>query len=83
MFDEEAKAVQEVAKLTGKAIDVVRHAGTYHDVMFGVALRQVGGIAAESARYFQYRNALCIAVKMKVIHDARRIEGKLIPIPHQ
>ncbi|MCU1317725.1 MAG: hypothetical protein JWN63_3047 [Candidatus Acidoferrum typicum] len=83
MLDEEARAVQEVAKVTGKAIDLVRSAGGLLDDVFGETLRQLGGTAADWSRYFRLRNFLLIADKAKTVLDGRRITGKLLSIPPQ
>jgi hypothetical protein len=83
MLDEEARAVQEVAKVTGKAIDLVRSAGGLLDDVFGETLRQLGGTAADWSRYFRFRNFLFVADKAKAVLDRRQITAKTLSIPPQ
>jgi hypothetical protein len=83
MLDEEARAVQEVAKVTGKAIDLVRSAGGLLDDVFGETLRQLGGTAADWSRYFRLRNFLFVADKAKAVLDSRQLTGKVLSIPPQ
>jgi len=83
VLEEEAKAVHEVAKTTGKALDIVQQGGEFVGDMFGESFRQFGGSVADWARYFRYKNFLRIADKVIEIHKARHLDGKLIPIPPQ
>lgn len=83
MLDEEAKAVQEVAKTTGKSLDIVKAGGEFVGDIFGESFRQFSGAVADWARYFRYKNFLCIADKVNDIHTARRLTGKVVPIPPQ
>jgi hypothetical protein len=83
MSDEKAKAILEVAKTTGKAVDAIQEAGAFFNSIFGETLRQNGGITADWVRHFRYVNSLTIADKVKTILDARRMTGKPIPISLQ
>ncbi len=83
MLEEEAKAVQEVAKTTGKALDIIKGSGEYLVNIFGESLRQVSGSIADWAKYYRYSNFLRIADKVAEIHAARHLAGKPIPIPPQ
>lgn len=56
MLDEEAKAVQEVAKATGKGTDMVASAGAALKQLLGDSLEQFGGIVSDWARYHQMRS---------------------------
>jgi len=83
VLDEEAKAVREVAKATGKSLDIVKAGGEFVRDIFGESFRQFGGAVADWARYFRYKNFLCIADRVNEIHAARRLNGKTTPIPPQ
>jgi hypothetical protein len=80
-MEEKAKAVQEVAKTTGKFIEAAEKAGGFVSKVVGGASTQLGGILEDWTRYFRYANLLKIADKVEAIHAGRRIEGKSIPIP--
>lgn len=83
MLDEEAKAVREVAKATGKSLDIVKAGGEFVRDIFGESFRQFGGAVGDWARYFRYKNFLRIADRVNEIHAARRLHGKATPIPPQ
>lgn len=83
MLDEEAKAVQEVAKTTGKAIDLFCSAGGFLDDVFGDSLRQFGGVISDRFRYVRYRHLLSIVDKVQQIHGRRAVDGKWLPVPPQ
>jgi Abortive infection alpha len=81
MLDDET--IKEIAKATGKSVDLIRSAGKFLDGIFGDTLRQVGGIPADWARYYRAVNSLRIADKVKAILDERQISGKPIPLSLQ
>ena len=81
MLDEEAKALQEVAKATGKTVDLAQATGELLYDIFGESLHQFGGIVSDWMRYFRYRNLLVVTDKVKDIHTSRSILGKAVPIP--
>ncbi|WP_097459916.1 Abi-alpha family protein [Mangrovitalea sediminis] len=81
MLDEEAKAAQEIAKATGKAIDSATEGGRFFGKIFGDSLIQFGGALADWARYFRYKNFLKIMDKVEAVHEERRSLGR--PIPEQ
>lgn len=83
MLDEEAKAVQEVAKATGKGIDMVASAGGALRHLLGDSLEQLGGIVSDWARYYRYKNLLEVMDKFSRIAAERRIAGKTTPLPPQ
>ncbi len=80
-MEEESKAVQEVAKTTGKAIEAAERVGKFFSTIFGGAFGEVGDIVHDWAKYFHYKNLLRIQDKVEAIHRERKIEGKTIPIP--
>lgn len=79
-MDEESKAVQEVAKTTGKAIDAAEKLGGFFTKICGGALVELGLSARDWSKYFRYTQLLKIKDKVDEIHRVRRIEGKTIPI---
>jgi hypothetical protein len=83
MLDEEAKAVQEVAKATGKGIDMVASAGGALKHLLGDSLEQLGGIVSDWARYYRYKNLLEVMDKFSRIATERGIAGKATPLPPQ
>jgi len=83
VLEEEAKAVKEVAKATGKSLEIVKTGGEFVGEIFGESFRQFGGAVADWARYFRYKNFLRIADMVNEIHAARRLAGKAGPIPPQ
>lgn len=83
MLDEEAKAIEEVARTTGKAIDVAKSTGSFLEQIFGETFRQIGGVASDWARYFRFKNFLLIADKTSCIIEGRQITSKIIPIQPQ
>ena len=64
MSDEEAKAVQEVAKATGKSVDLVRSTGKFLDQVLGGSIREVGGIVWDKAQYWRFLNQISIIDKV-------------------
>ena len=74
VWDEEAKAAQEIAKTSGKAVDAVRSTGAAIYEVFGDALREYGGTLADNVRLYRYRNALRIADEVRVLHKQRGID---------
>jgi hypothetical protein len=78
MLDKET--VQEVAKATGKTADLLKAAGGFLDDVLGKTLREFGGVLADWAAHFRFRNALAIAEKAQRLLDARGVKDKLVPI---
>lgn len=81
MNDEQAKAVQEVAKSSGQLIEATKRVGSFISKVIGGASTQVGGILEDWTRYYRYKNLFVIADKVEALHKQRKIEGKSIPIP--
>lgn len=81
MSDEEAKAIQEVAKATGKSVDLVRSTGRFLNDVFGEPIREFGGVLGDWAQYYRYRNRINIIDKVQAIRDKRSAIGKPVPIP--
>lgn len=81
MDEESAKAAQEVAKATGKAIDLSEKVGSFLKKVVGDAVVELGGAVHDWARFFRYKNLLGLQDKVEEIHRQRRLQGKSIPIP--
>jgi hypothetical protein len=64
MADEEAKAVQEVAKSTGKVRDVVQRVGAFIKSVVGDAATELGQTLGDWARFYRDKN-LCRIQKQK------------------
>lgn len=81
MLDEEAKAAQEIAKATGKAIDASRELGGFISKILGGGLQELGESFRAWCGYYRYTQLLKIRDKVESIHKRRQVEAKLIPIP--
>jgi hypothetical protein len=81
MDEETAKATQEVAKTTGKAIDAAEKVGGFLNKVVGGTLVELGGTLQDWAKFYRYTNLLKIRDRVEEIHATRRLEGKAIPIP--
>jgi hypothetical protein len=79
--DEQAKAIQAVAKTTEKFAEIAEKVGGFVSKVIGPASDQVGGILEDWTRFYRYKNLLSIADKVEIIHARRKIEGQTIPIP--
>jgi len=79
--DEEAKAVQEIAKVTGKGIDLLGEASKSVGRLFGVAIDHLAAGMGEKVALWRYKNMLKISDEIDSIHKARQIAGKAIPLP--
>lgn len=81
MLDEEAKALEEVAKAIGKTADVLDRGGRFLDNVFGDSLREFGGGLGDWARYFRYRNLMFVLDLAGRLYARRKAEGKWTPLP--
>lgn len=80
MLDEEAKAIQEVAKTSAKMIEVSEKIGQFIKKVIGDGLVEICGIGYDWAKYIRHKSLLYIYDKVEEIHRKRKIEGKTIPI---
>lgn len=80
-MEEESKAVQEIAKTTGKAIDAASKLGGFLSKVLGEPFLELGEAFHDWAKFYRYENLLKIQDKVNEIHQKRKIEGKTIPIP--
>ena len=66
--DEQAKAIQAVAKTTEKFAEIAEKVGGFVSKVIGPASDQVGGILEDWTRFYRYKNLLSIADKVEIIH---------------
>lgn len=78
LSDEQAKAVQELAKTGAGA---VKAAQDFAQTLFGGMAGEAGGVLADWAKYFRFKNGLVILDKVRAIRERRKLEGKPTPIP--
>lgn len=81
LSDEEAKAVQEVAKATGKAIEAMRDLGEFAGKLIGPAWSGLGDALGDRVRAWHAHNWLSALDGARGIHQARGTEDRIEPIP--
>jgi hypothetical protein len=77
--DEQAKATQEIAKTTGKFVEVAEKIGGFISKVISPVSIEAGEIMGDWARSYRIKNLLSIADRFEAIHAKRRIQ-KLVPI---
>ena len=80
MDEEEAKAVQEVAKTTRKALEVTEKIGKFLREIIGDGFTELGGTFYDWTKYIREKNLLKIYDKLEAIYVERKIKGKAIPL---
>ena len=79
--DEQAKAAQEIAKATGKGIDVVKGAGKFFNRIFGQGIEAKVGVWADNAIATRQMNAIDLAVKVQAkLDEAGITEIRALPM---
>lgn len=73
--DEEGKAVQEIAKATGKSVDAAREIGGFISKYIGGSLEQAMGIWEDKLKYRRWENQIRLAEKAKGFLQARGLDG--------
>ncbi len=71
---EGAKAIQETAKASGKAIDGLRTTGEFFNRVFGGLVEDGVGIVADKLKYYRIERALLLATKTEERLRERGIE---------
>src|SRR5258708_17354302 len=74
------ETVQKIARAPGKTADLIRATGGFLDDVLGKTLREFGGILADWAAHFRFRNAIAIAEKAQRLLDARGVKGNLLSV---
>ncbi len=78
--DEEAKAAQEVAKVTGKSIELSKKVAHFLCKFIGTAPEEVGEIVTNWVRYYKFKNFLAISDLVEGVIEQRKLAGKTIPL---
>lgn len=78
---ETAKAVQETAKVTGKAIDATRDLGGFFARVFGGPLEEAGGILNDQLKFWRAERALRLARRFEDIRLQYEISSPISPVP--
>jgi Abortive infection alpha len=81
MTNEEAKAAQEIAKVTGESIKVGQDVLGFFKLFIGDSPKEVGEIVTAWTRFYKFKNFLAIYDKVQAIVTKRNKEGKLNPLP--
>ena len=80
-MEEESKAIQEVAKTTGKALEVTEKVGGFLCKVLGDSFQEMGGAFHDWTKFYRYKNLLKIHDKVEAIQKERQSKGKTTPIP--
>jgi hypothetical protein len=78
---ESAKAVQEVAKATGKALDVSEKVGSFVAKVIGEPLESAVGMLSDRLRFMRWERQIRMVDRCEEIMRKRRIEGKTRAVP--
>lgn len=78
---ETAKAVQETAKATGKAIDCLRETGGFFSRVFGDLVEDGVGIVADKLKYYRLERATLLAEKTQERLKERGVEATVAVPP--
>lgn len=78
---EGAKAIQETAKATGKAIDGLRNTGEFFNRVFGSLVEDGVGVVADKLKYYRIEKAALLAVKTEERLRERGIEATVPVAP--
>lgn len=75
MLDEGSKAVQEIAKTSGKAIDAGREMGSFIAKYIGGSIEQAMGIWEDKLKYRRWENQIRLAEKARAVLKARGLDA--------
>jgi hypothetical protein len=79
-MDEEAKAVQEIAKATKKGLEVTEKFGAFLSKIFGEGFKHVGDSFADWTIYIRYKNMMKIQDKFEQLHQKRGLKINTISL---
>src|SRR4051794_5427280 len=80
--DEEAKALQEVSKVSGKAIDVIANVGSYLSKIFGTVPEDLVGLAiGDYLKYRRARNQMAVVTEAVRIAEAQGYDSSPKEVP--
>jgi hypothetical protein len=80
-ISETAKATQEIAKTTSKALDVVEKVGGFVAKIIGEPVECAVGMISDKLRFMRWERQVRMVDKCEEIIIKRKIEGKLRPVP--
>lgn len=80
-MEEESRTVQEVAKTTGKAIDMAREFGSFISRFIAGPLRQGLGIFEDRLKYMRWERQVRLMQRAYEFLRERGLEGPTRPIP--
>ena len=78
---ETAKATQEIAKTTSKALEVADKLGGFVAKVIGEPLESAVGMLSDRLRFMRWERQLRMVDRCEEIIRKRRIEGKTRPVP--
>lgn len=78
---ESAKAVQEVAKTTGKALEVAEKVGGFVAKVIREPLESAVGMLSDRLRFIRWERQLRMVDRCEEIIRKRKLEGKTRPVP--
>jgi len=82
MNEEEAKAVQEVAKAATQGISTLERAGSYLSKYIGGSLEQASGILEDKLKYYRWERKIRLLERAnKFLEERNRTNYTISPIP--
>ena len=78
---ESARAVQEVARTTGKVVDLTREFGSFFSKFFGGSLEEGMGIFEDKLKYYRWERQLRFMVRAKEKMASLGLTGPNQPMP--
>lgn len=80
-MDEEAKAVQEVAKTAHKALELAERSGSFLSRVFGDLVEDAVGLVGDQIKYLRVRRYFDLQEKVEARLDQRGQSLRLRPVP--
>lgn len=80
-MNNEDNTIGKIVDVCSKGLELAQQLSPFFRKVLGEPLETVGGIMADWAAFFRYKNLLVIGDRLEEIHYKRQLEGKSIPIP--
>lgn len=80
MLDEESKAIQEVAKTTGKAIEASEKLGNFFSQVFGEPIKTTVGMLQDKLAVVRWERQLRLADRVQQVLEERGCHGKTVEV---
>ncbi len=80
-MEEEAKAAQEIAKTTGKALDVSQRIGSFFAKVMSEPIEAATGMLADSLRYRRFERQIKLIEKTEHLLESRGLRGGFRTVP--